>query len=460
MEILPILLPLRGRSVLLVGGGELALRKARLLARLACRLVVVAPELEAHLEDLATEIRRRDFRDSDLDGQALAFAATSDPALAQRVSEAATARHIPVNVPDRPELSSFQMPAIIDRDPIVVAIGSGGASPLLTRALRARIEAFLEPGLGRLARFLGQFRATIKATRPDADSRRRFWEGVLSGPISWRFLAGDETGAFDALVQAVNRTDADPAGGQVALVGAGPGDPDLLTLRALRLLQAADVIVHDKLVDDRVLDYARRDARRIFVGKQKSNHSIDQREIEALLIREARAGHRVVRLKGGDPFIFGRGGEEIAALRAANVPVEIVPGVTAAIGCGAAVSIPMTQRGLADGVTFVTGHSVSGEPKLDWPALAKLDHTLVVYMGLSTAATISRRLIDAGRDAETPVALIENGTRPDQSIVVGTLAQLPQLAAGRKGPALIVIGEVVRLADPSQLGADARRLAG
>ncbi|MDZ5648821.1 siroheme synthase CysG [Nitrospirillum sp. BR 11828] len=451
----------------------MALRKARLVAGSGAegrgaRLVVVAADVHPDLVALAAEVRRRPFVPDDLDGATLVFAAGEDEDEAAKVAALARARGLLVNVPDRPHLSTFIMPAIIDRGPITVAISTNGTSPVLARRLRARIEAALEPGLGRLATFLDSFRGAVRAVKSDETARRRFWERVIDGPIAQRFLAGDEAGAHEQLVKALN-TDGGNAGdtaegGSVALVGAGPGDPDLLTLRALRVLQNADVLVHDKLVDDRILDYVRRDARRIYVGKAKSCHTVSQDEINAILVREAKAGHRVVRLKGGDPFVFGRGGEEMAVLRAAGVAVELVPGITAAAGCAAATGIPLTHRGLAQGITLVTAHGAAhggpgsdgapSEPAIDWTALARLDHTLAIYMGLSKAGLVADRLIAAGKAPDTPVAVIENGTRPDQTLIVGTLDRLGALAAGLTGPALILVGKVVTLADPAKIAAD------
>ncbi|MDG3443377.1 siroheme synthase CysG [Nitrospirillum amazonense] len=458
----PLFLTLTGQTVLIVGGGELALRKARLVAGASgdgrgARLVVVAPDVHPDLAALAAEVRRRPFAAHDLDGVTLVFAAGEDEDEAALVADLARARGLLVNVPDRPALSTFIMPAIVDRGPITVAISTGGTSPVLARRLRARIEAALEPGLGRLATFLDGFRAAVRAVKSDETARRRFWERVIDGPIAQRFLAGDEAGAHEQLVKVLNAAES-AEGGSVALVGAGPGDPDLLTLRALRVLQNADVVVHDKLVDDRILDYVRRDARRVYVGKSKSCHTVSQDEINALLVREAQAGHRVVRLKGGDPFVFGRGGEEMAVLRAAGVAVELVPGITAAVGCAAATGIPLTHRGLAQGITLVTAHGAaaeggSAEPAIDWTALARLDHTLAVYMGLSKAGLVAERLIAAGKAPGTPAAVVQNGTRPDQTLVVGRLADLGALAAGLTGPALILVGEVVTLADPAKIAA-------
>ncbi|MFV3077347.1 siroheme synthase CysG [Niveispirillum fermenti] len=448
----PVTLPLEGQKVLVTGGGEPALRKARLVARAGCRLTVVAPVIHPDLAALAAQCHYRDFTAADVENHRLVFAAGDDPAADEAVSAAARAAGVLVNVPDRPALSDFIMPAIIDREPITIAISSGGASPVLVRRLRERLEAALEPGLGRLALLLDGFRGAVKAVRAGETARRRFWEAVVDGPVARDFLAGREKAAREGLLAAVNNPAyGQQAGGRVALVGAGPGDPDLLTLRALRVLQDADVVVHDKLVDERIMDYVRRDARRHYVGKSKSHHTMSQQAINQLLVAEAAAGHRVVRLKGGDPFLFGRGGEEVQALRAAGIPVEVVPGITAALGCGASTTIPVTHRDHANGVTFVTGHGKDGEPDLDWAALARLRHTLVVYMGLTAVDSIAARLMEAGMPADMPAALVEKGTRPDQKLVTGTLDTLGPLARahGLKGPAIIIIGEVVRLADPA-----------
>lgn len=451
----PISVALRDRTVLLVGGGETMLRKARLVAPFGGRLRVIHPAPSAELEALAHGVERRAFAPADLEDAVLVFADPDDSAVdAAGIAALAQARGIPVNVPDRPELSSFITPGIIDRDPVTIAISSGGAAPVVVRRLRERIEAAVPSGFGALVRLMGDFRNAVKATRHGETARRRFWEAVVDGPVGGKALAGDLDGARASLLQAVN----DPAYGQlasgsVALVGAGPGDPDLLTVRALRVMQDADVVVHDKLVDDRVLSAVRRDARRIYVGKSRGNHALSQEAINALLVDLASEGHRVVRLKGGDPFVFGRGGEEVEALRAAGIGVEVVPGITAAVGCGAATTIPLTHRGAAQGVTFVTGHGKDGAPDLDWSALARLRHTLVIYMGLTRLGLAVERLSAEGLPGDTPAALIENGTRPEQTLAVGTLAALPELAAahGMTGPVLIVIGDVVRLADPARI---------
>jgi uroporphyrin-III C-methyltransferase/precorrin-2 dehydrogenase/sirohydrochlorin ferrochelatase len=354
-----------------------------------------------------------------------------------------------VNTVDRPELCDFTMPAIVDRGDIVVAVSTQGASPVLAQRVRAAIESVLPPGLGRLAQFAQRFRTAIQSRIADTGSRRRFWDQVLGGPIAAAVLAGDEKRATRDLIRAVNRAEPKAETGRVSLVGAGPGDPELLTLRAARALREADVIVYDKLVDPAVLEYARRDARRIFVGKSKGDHTLPQAEINALLVAEAKAGRHVVRLKGGDPFVFGRGGEELDVLVAEGVRVEVVPGITAAIGCAAYAGFPLTHRDHASSVVFVSGHSKDGLSDLDWRALANPRQTIVVYMGVGAAGEVAGKLIEAGLSASTPIAIVENGTRWDQRVIKGELQQAADLIRqhGVAGPALLVIGEVTRAAE-------------
>jgi len=456
MRYFPTFFDLAGKPCLVVGGGEAAARKLRLLRQAGARVTLVARRPNAEIEDLAArgevDIRRRGFVAGDLRGQTLVIGAAGDAELDARVAEAAVAQGVPVNIVDRPELSSFTVPAIVDRDPVVVAISSGGGAPVLARWLRARIEALLPARLGALARLAQNFRSAVKATRPDQDARRRFWEDFFDGPAAEAALAGRDAEARDKTLALVNRRGPAEARGTVAIVGAGPGDADLLTLRAVALLQRAEVIVYDKLVGPEVLDRARRDAERIYVGKSRGNHAKTQDQINALLLKLARAGKRVVRLKGGDPFVFGRGGEERDYLRRHGVSVQVVPGITAAVACGAAAGIPLTHRDDAAAVTFVTGHGKNGEPDLDWAALATLRHTLVVYMGVATADRTAARLIEHGLVPNTPVAIVENGTRPDERVITGTLGQLGALVCGHgvAGPAIIVIGEVARRAEAAR----------
>lgn len=456
MKAFPAYIDLSDRPVLIIGGGPAALAKARLMLAAGAALSLIAPQIapetKAELKDRARLFEREPVV-ADIEAALLLFIADTEAAEARRWAEVARPAGVLLNVVDQPELCDFTTPSIIDRGRVTIAISTGGAAPVLGRKLRADIEALLPPRLGALADFADRYRDTVKATiAPDA--RRRFWESFFAGSIAAQLLAGDERGAHEAMLALLNRPQAEQGAGAVHIVGAGPGDPDLLTVKALRLLQQADVILHDRLVSDDILSLARRDAERLYVGKAKSNHSVPQEDIEARMIELAREGKIVVRLKGGDPFVFGRGGEELEAVRAAGVPVFVTPGVTAATGCAAAAGMALTHRDHAQAVTFVTGHAKGeGDPELDWAALAALKNTLVVYMGVTKAETIAAKLIDHGRAAATPVAIVENGTRATQKIVKGALADLPRLIerGGIKGPAILVIGDVAALADGETL---------
>jgi uroporphyrin-III C-methyltransferase/precorrin-2 dehydrogenase/sirohydrochlorin ferrochelatase len=453
MRSFPLFLKLEGRPVLLVGAGSAAAAKLRLLGSAGARVVVIADTPSADLLAAAADTRAELVRDAlsiqHFASVELVFGATGNEAADRIVAQRAHATGKLVNIVDRPELSDFTMPAIVDRGDIVVAVSTHGASPVLAQRVRAAIESVLPPGLGRLAQFAQRFRAAIQARIGENAARRRFWDQVLSGPIAAAVLAGDEKRAARDLIRAVNRGEPKAETGRVSLVGAGPGDPELLTLRAARALREADIIVYDKLVDPAVLEYARRDARRIFVGKSKGDHTLPQTEINALLVTEARAGRHVVRLKGGDPFVFGRGGEELDALVAEGIRVDVVPGITAATGCAAYAGFPLTHRDHASSVVFVSGHSKDGFSDLDWHALANPRQTIVVYMGVSAAGEVAGKLIQAGLSASTPVAIVENGTRWDQRVIKGELQQAADLIRqhGVAGPALLVIGEVTRAAE-------------
>lgn len=458
MNNFPAFLRLRDRPVLIVGGGEAAIAKTRLLLAAGAAVTVVAPhglpQLQAWADAGALRWEKRRFRTWDLRGKTVVFGATGCEDVDGHVARAARVRRISVNIVDRPDLSDFIVPSIVDRGAVTVAISSDGASPVLARRLREQIETLLPANLGALAEFLRSFRGAVKAKLDNFGARRRFWEEVIDGPIARDVLAGQESRAREAMVSRINRRPAhDHREGHVAIVGAGPGDPELLTIKALRALQDADVVIHDRLVGDGVLDLIRRDAERIYVGKAMSNHSVTQDGIHDLLIAYARAGKRVVRLKGGDPFVFGRGGEELEALHAAGVETSVVPGITAATGCAASAGLPLTHRDHASAVTFVTGHGVDGEPDVDWAALARPRHTAVVYMGLSRAGALSAKLIEHGRAPDTPVAIIENGTRANERVLTGTLAGIPEIVRGSQvgAPALIVIGEVAALADAARV---------
>ena len=457
-------LDIRAKPALVAGGGEVAALKAETLLRSGAKVTVVAPELCARLAELtllgSVRHEARRFQPGDLLGAEIAIAATDDPSVNEAVSAAARALRIPVNVADDAALSSFIMPSVIDRAPLQIAISSAGASPVLARKLRTLIEAAVPFAYGRLAALAGRFRAASKEKYRDPDERRRFWERVMDGPIAEGVLAGNERAAENALAKALEGETA-ISRGFVSLVGGGPGNPDLLTLRALRALQTASVVLYDHLVAPAIVDLARRDAQRIYVGKEQSNHALDQRDINALMVRLAREGKHVVRLKGGDPFIFGRGGEEIEALAEHGIDFEVVPGITAASGAASYAGIPLTHRDYAQTCVFVTGHLKNGSAQLDWRALAQPRQTLVVYMGVHGLASICEGLVDNGLPPDTPAALVEKATLPAQRVVEGTLASLAETASREKikPPALLIVGEVVRLRPRlAWFGAPARAL--
>jgi len=452
MEFLPLFHNLRGARVLVVGGGEIALRKSRLLADAGAVLRVVAPQIGAELHELIDssggEELLRGYSEADLDGCVLIIAATDDEPLNAQVSADARQRGVPVNVVDAPALCSVIFPAIVDRSPLVIAVSSGGDAPVLARLIRAKMESWIPPTYGHLAGLAARFRHQVKNLFPNVQQRRAFWEDVFQGPIADRQLAGQGAEA-ERLLQAKIDGEAPAATGEVYLVGAGPGDPDLLTFKALRLMQQADVVLYDRLVAPAILELCRRDADRIYVGKQRADHAVPQDQINQQLVALARQGKRVVRLKGGDPFIFGRGGEEIEELAAHGIPFQVVPGITAASGCAAYAGIPLTHRDYAQSVRFVTGHLKNNTTDLPWKDLVSPAQTLVFYMGLIGLPIICSELIRHGRGADTPAALIQQGTTSNQRVFTGTLANLPQLVAEHEvhAPTLVIVGEVVTLRD-------------
>ncbi|MGE0151133.1 MAG: siroheme synthase CysG [Reyranellaceae bacterium] len=452
MQHFPAFFDLQGKHVAVIGGTSMALQRSRLLAQAGARITVFARTLHPELAELALDGSIRwqaaQAEAADLAEQKLAFVATGDATADAVAAEQARRAGVPVNVADRPELCDFIMPAIVERGGVTVGISTGGASPVLARNLRARIEAALPARLGELVRFAGSFRETAKAVIRTATGRRRFWDQVLDGPVGEAVLAGKDARA-QALAADLLRGGGEAGRGAVYIVGAGPGDPDLLTFRAHRLMQQADIVFYDELVGPEVLTYVRRDAERVYVGKIKSHHSKSQEQINELLAEHARAGKRVLRLKGGDPFVFGRGGEELDHLRRQGIETVVVPGITAALGCAASAGIPLTHRDHASSVTFLTGHTRDGELATDWRVLARPDQTLVVYMGLSNAGSLAAKLLVAGLPRSTPVAIVERGTRPDQRVSTGVLSQLKTLADRHKdgGPALLIIGKVAALAD-------------
>ncbi len=452
MDYLPLAFDLRQRRVLLVGGGAVALRKLRLLMRAGALVRVVSPDLvEAVREYFGPQMDWRCglFEDSDLDGVCLVIAATDDREVNAAVSAAASRRGIWVNAVDQPECSTFIMPALVDRSPLLVAISSGGTSPVLARMVRTRIEAMLPGNYGRLAELSGALRHKIKKMLPDVHQRRRFWEEMLQGRFAELALQGQNQAATQILEESCVRLASTDSVGEVYLVGAGPGDPDLLTLKAIRLMQQSDVVLYDRLVSQGVLERCRRDAEFVYVGKARSDHAVPQPQINELLVSYARKGMRVCRLKGGDPFIFGRGGEEIEHLAAEGIAFQVVPGISAANGCAAYAGIPLTHRDYAQSVRFLTGHVKNGVIDIPWNELLHPGQTLVFYMALVSLSQICTALVEHGRDAETPVAVIARGTLPEQKIVCGTLSTIAERVSsvGLRAPTMTIIGDVVRLRD-------------
>ncbi len=456
LEYFPAFLKVSGKPCLLVGAGEVAARKARLLLAAGADLVVVAPEAGPAIAELAAARRlryiARKFSPADVAGKWLVIAASHDAAVQDSVFAAADAAGVFCNSVDDIANSSYITPAIVDRSPVIVAISSAGAAPVLARKIRAQIEALLPSGLGQLADLARRFRSRIKAHIVGVSARRRFWERVFDGPIASAVYAGRVEAAKNGLTRMLE----DAGGrresqGEAWLVGAGPGDPGLLTIRALQIMQAADVIVHDRLVSDDVLALARRDAELISVGKKPGCRLNRQAEINTLIVSLVRAGKRVCRLKGGDPFIFGRGGEEVEALIAAGLPYQVVPGITAAAGCAAYAGIPLTHRNASQSVVLLTAHGKDSIDRLDWASLARDRQTLALYMAVHRFHDVMTALIAHGRSADTPIAIIENGTTPKQRVLHGTLSQLPMLARAHRvrPPAMLFIGAVARFAKGS-----------
>ena len=455
MRDLPIFVDMRDRPALVIGGGVVAARRAELLVRSGARVTAFASELSDEFFELRARPNfRHEARDpaqEDFAGRALCFIATDDERLIDAARSMAKKAGVLVNVADRPKISDFIMPSIVDRSPLVIAVSTGGASPILGRMLKARLETLIPAAYGRLADLMSGFRGRVAAAISDPTMRRRFWETVLEGPIAEAALAGNEGAAGAHLARAIDSWGAERASpqGEVYLVGAGPGDPDLVTFRALRLMQKADVVLYDRLTDERVMNLVRREAERIYVGKRPHNHELPQADISALLVKLATQGKRVLRLKGGDPFMFGRGGEEIETLAEHGVPFQVCPGVTAAIGASAYAGIPLTHRDHAQACVFVTGHGRDGKIDLDWPALLQPRQTVAIYMGLRNLEALMAEFIARGASPELPAAIVDNATRANQRVVVATLATLAAKAraAELKGPSIVIIGAVVSLRD-------------
>jgi uroporphyrin-III C-methyltransferase / precorrin-2 dehydrogenase / sirohydrochlorin ferrochelatase len=456
MQALPIFFNIQNRPCVVIGGGDVAMRKVSMLLKASAAITLYSPEICHELQDLvnAQKIKfvAEKFNENQLLGACMVIAATDDEAVNEAVSLAAKAQKIPVNVVDAPHLCTFTMGSIIDRSPVVIAISSEGNAPVLARYIRAKIETMLPATYGRIADIAGEFRDAVKAKFATTQARRIFWEGVLQGSFVERVLSGQEQAAREQLAELIDDADATKNQGEVFLVGGGPGDPDLLTFRALRLMQQCDVCVYDKLVSPEVMELVRRDAELIFVGKSRDQHTMPQEEINELLAKLALQGKRVLRLKGGDPFIFGRGGEEIETLMAHGVPFQVVPGITAANGVSSYAGIPLTHRDYAQACLFITGHLKANENKeltldLDWVAMSRPRQTVVIYMGLVGLKEICEKLIEHGVAATMPVAVVQQGTTQRQKVVTATLADLAEKveAAGMKPPCLTIVGEVVKL---------------
>ena len=453
MDYFPLFLKLKQQHCLVIGAGEIAARKIDLLARTGAIITVIASEIGPAVSNMQTThnllIKEKNVETTDINGFRLVISATNDSSTNQLVANTATELNIPVNVVDNPALCSFIFPAIIDRSPVIAAVSSGGTSPVLARLLRAKIESIIPPAFGQLAHLAEKYRNPVKQQIKQPAQRRIFWENVLQGGIAELVFSGKKQEAENQLKALISNTETTETIGEVYLVGAGPGDPDLLTFRALRLMQQADVVVYDRLVSVEILDLTRRDSEKIYVGKQRQNHSLPQDSINELLASLAKKGKRVVRLKGGDPFIFGRGGEEIETLMQEGINFQVVPGITAASGCATYAGIPLTHRDHAQSCTFVTGHLKDGSIDLNWQQLSAPNQTIVFYMGLSGLEKICQSLIENGCSGEHPIAIIQQGTTANQRVITGTLDSLPQTVAdeGIKAPTLIIVGSVVTLHD-------------
>ena len=461
MQALPIFFNIKNRLCVVIGGGDVAMRKVSMLLKASAAITLYSPDICHELQDLVNAkkitYKAEKFEENQLQGACMVIATTDDEAVNVAVSLAAKAQNIPVNVVDAPDLCTFTMGSIIDRSPVVIAISSEGNAPVLARYIRAKIETMLPATYGRIADIAGEFRDAVKAKFATTQARRIFWEGVLQGSFVERVLSGQEQTAREILGELIENADATSNKGEVFLVGGGPGDPDLLTFRALRLMQQCDVCVYDKLVSPEVMELVRRDAELIFVGKSRDQHTMAQEEINELLAKLALQGKRVLRLKGGDPFIFGRGGEEIETLMARGVPFQVVPGITAANGVSSYAGIPLTHRDYAQACLFITGHLKAGEDlitgakeltlDLDWIAMSRPRQTVVIYMGLVGLKQICEKLIEHGVPATMPVAVVQQGTTQRQKVVTATLADLAEKVAlaEMKPPCLTIIGEVVQL---------------
>ncbi|SMF31572.1 uroporphyrinogen-III C-methyltransferase [Alteromonadaceae bacterium Bs31] len=452
MDYFPLFFDLKQKPCLIVGGGTIATRKARLLVKAHAKVFVVAPEIEQELQALVTKsggnFLFEEYREEHLQQKVLVISATDKRALNEQVAGDCGKRNLPVNVVDSPDLCTVITPAIVDRDPLIVAISSGGEAPVLARHVRTKLESSFPGTYGELAKLASEFREQVKNAFADGEMRRRFWESVINGEIAEKVFSRNLPQARTLLQKKLDEKNTKTEG-EVYLVGAGPGDPDLLTFKALRLMQQAEVVLYDRLVSEPILEMVRRDADRIYVGKKRSDHAVPQTQINQLLLELAQQGKRVLRLKGGDPFIFGRGGEEIDLLAANNIPFQVVPGITAASGCAAYAGIPLTHRDYSHSVRFITGHLKEGKVNFNWQEFVEDKQTLVFYMGLMGLEQICQKLVEYGKPGDTGAALIERGTLPEQVVHRAELQSLPQLIASREvhAPTLLIIGDVVKLSE-------------
>ncbi len=451
MDFLPVFLNIKNKTCLVVGGGDIATRKIMLLLQAGAQVSVVSPELDTTLKEYLVlgkiKFCAEYFHPEQLKNIVLVIAATNNRTTNLLVSEAAQQQQIPVNVVDNPDLCTFIMPSIVDRSPLLIAVSSSGQSPVLARLLRAQLEIMIPAAYARVAEIAGKFRQHVKERFTHPEKRRIFWEKALQGRFTEMVLAGKDKAAQEYLLQSLQHEKDESPQGEVYLVGAGPGNPDLLTFRAMRLMQQADVVIYDRLVSPAILDMVRRDATRIYAGKERNRHTLEQESINQLLVQLAQEGKRVLRLKGGDPFIFGRGGEEIETLASYHIPFQVVPGITAASGVAAYAGIPLTHRDYAQSCIFVTGHLKNNSIDLDWPYLARPNQTIVIYMGLLGLPVLCQQLIAHGLPNTTPAAIVQQGTTQKQKIITGELQTLPDLVAAAKltPPTLIIVGEVVKL---------------
>ncbi len=453
MKFLPVYLDLQDKTCLVVGGGMVAARKIRLLLSAGAQVTLVSPENCDEVNEMVKQdkvtFHQRPFSAEDIDGQTLIIASTDNGPINKQIAELAAANNIPCNVVDNPDNGSFIMPSVIDRSPVLVAVSTGGSSPVLARIIKARLESLIPAGYGKLAEIAAEYRDKIKQSFANGSTRKRFWKHVLQSGFAERVFSGHLQEARVLLDKEIAQFESETPMGEVYLVGAGPGDPDLLTFRALRLMQQAEVVVYDRLVSKPILEMTCKDAERIYVGKERAKHAMRQEEINKCLAKLAKQGKRVLRLKGGDPFIFGRGGEEIDTLAEEGVPFQVVPGITAAAGCASYSGIPLTHRDYAQSVTFVTGNLKDGTVNLNWQQLSQPNQTVVFYMGLQGMPVIFNSLMEHGVSPDMPAALIQQGTTHMQRVITGTLSTLPEIIKHEKPvpPTLIIVGEVVELQD-------------